>query len=83
MIPILPREAGVDGGEGVVLMEDLSIEGIGAMIEECSNKEPEELRRLSQQATQRAERDFTESAFEARWIQMLREVIPASTGNRA
>jgi hypothetical protein len=77
MIPILPKEAGVDGGEGVILMENLSIEGISIMIAECSAKQPEELRHLSGLSTLRAERDFTESAFEARWIQMLQEVIPA------
>lgn len=83
MIPILPKEAGVDGGEGVIIMEDLSIEGIQAMIEECSEKEPGELQLLSEQATLRADRDFTESAFEARWIQMLRQVIPLSRGKQA
>lgn len=83
MIPILPKEAGLDGGEGVILMEDLSIKGIRAMIEECSAKEPGELRLLSEEATLRAERDFTESAFEARWMQMLRQVIPASPEKRA
>ena len=82
MIPILPKEAGVDGGEGVIIMEDLSIKGISYTIAGCSAKQPDDLRLLSDQATQRAERDFTESAFEARWIQMLREVIPAFTGNR-
>lgn len=83
MIPILPKEAGLDGGDGVIIMDDLSIEGIGSMIDRCALEQPERLRQLSDEATRRAERDFSESTFKARWIEMLREVIPASPGKRA
>ena len=82
MIPILPREAGLDGGEGVIIMEDLSIAGIVSLIERCSIESQENLRQLSQEARHRAERDFTESAFETRWIQMLQEALGDLPGNQ-
>ncbi len=75
MIPILSSEAGIDGGEGVIIMNDLTIEGIKSTIRQCSNKSPEQVRELSNKAIKRADRDFTETAFEMRWLEMLDNII--------
>jgi hypothetical protein len=81
IIPILAREAGINGDDGVIIMNDLSIEGIKYMIRKCSTETPERLSKLSLEATQRAERDFTESAFKKRWIEMIEDVVRTAIMN--
>jgi glycosyltransferase involved in cell wall biosynthesis len=78
MIPLLPVEAGLDEGNGVVLLHDLSIAGIKSTIGHWAAESPETLRRLSDEACQRAEREFTEAAFKQRWIEMLAGLLDES-----
>ncbi len=79
MIPILSPEAGLDGGDGVIILHDVSISGISAIIKQCAAEAPDRLRELSDLAVSRAKRDFTEKTFEQRWIEMLTEVLSGSS----
>lgn len=84
MIPILSPEAGVDEGEGVIILNDISIAGIKCMIKQYSSESPRELQNLSDQASLRANRDFTEEAFKSRWFEMLTDALsnpPKSAGH--
>jgi glycosyltransferase involved in cell wall biosynthesis len=78
LIPILSPEAGIDGGNGVILFDDISIVGIESMIRNCAKQDPSRLRELSAEAVQRANRDFTEAAFKQRWIEMITGVLEKS-----
>lgn len=78
LIPLLPAEAGLDFGDGIIRLNDLSVAGIRAAIERCSAMAPDLLAAASQAATARATREFSEDVFRRRWLEMLGAVIGAS-----
>jgi glycosyltransferase involved in cell wall biosynthesis len=76
LIPVLSKESGYDGDSSWnVLLESCTVENLRAALRRLAGTPPETLAALSRAAWEKAQRDHTPAAFEARFRQIVTEEL--------
>jgi hypothetical protein len=75
MVALLPTEAGLDFGHGVLRLSISSIAEIKDAVRNFANMSPETLATISAEALGRAAKDFSIQAFSMRWRTMLESTL--------
>lgn len=71
LIPILPDEAGIDNGRGVLPCHDLLSNDFPSILSAYASLDECELRKLSSQGVARSNSELSEEAFRSRWLEMI------------
>ena len=75
MVAILPAEAGLNFGQGVLRLGTSSIAEIRAAVRKFAGMSPETLEAISAEALERAAQDFSIQTFSTRWRTMLESTL--------